>query len=56
MSTAGSSVAPTPSASRVPTTRISTIITPPNTSLTGLVRLEKRWARITRLRYRSARR
>ena len=40
ISTAGSSVAPVPSASRVPTTRIKTIMTPPNTSLTGLVRLE----------------
>ena len=39
-----------PSASRVPYQRISTIISPPNISLTGLVSEEKRWARNTRLR------
>jgi hypothetical protein len=50
ISTAGSSVAAAPIASRVPTTRMSTNITPPNTSLTGLVRLEYFCARNTRLR------
>ncbi len=50
ISTAGSSPEAAVRASRVPTTRINTIITPPKTSLTGLVRLENRCARSTRLR------
>ena len=54
MSSSGPSPRVACSASSVPYQRMATIIMPPNTSLTGLVRLEKRWARSTRFLKRLA--
>ena len=50
MNTSGRSDAEAPSASSVPTEKMSTTTSPANTSLIGLVSVEAPWARSTRRR------